>query len=73
MGAFSRAEKIASMFDASPAPVRVSSNRGFLTITGYYQGTHVSVVGIGMVTLFLDIVSLNKQTIGGRYDGLFCS
>lgn len=52
VGTTSRAEIIASFFDETPAPIRVSSSRGFLTITGYYQGTRISVVAIGMVDFF---------------------
>jgi uridine phosphorylase len=51
VGTASRAEIIASFFDESPTPIRINSSRGFLTITGYYQGTRVSVVAIGMVCL----------------------
>ncbi|KAL0959207.1 hypothetical protein HGRIS_014487 [Hohenbuehelia grisea] len=48
VGSPSRAETIALLFDAQPKPFRLSSERGFLTITGRYQGVPVSVVSIGM-------------------------
>lgn len=44
----SRAEHIATYMDASPKPFSLYSERGFLTITGRYRGTPVSVVCIGM-------------------------
>jgi uridine phosphorylase len=56
VGTASRAEIIASFFDESPAPIRINSSRGFLTITGYYQGTRVSVVAIGMVNCCLTLL-----------------
>ncbi|KAH7330564.1 purine and uridine phosphorylase [Rhizoctonia solani] len=43
-----RARTIASAFDVSPKPFEVLSERGFLTITGRYQGVPVSVIAIGM-------------------------
>lgn len=49
VGAFARAEIIADMFDKDQPQTRVSSSRGFLTITGHYKGVRVTVVGIGMV------------------------
>lgn len=48
VGTFSRAERIAIYLDASPKPFSLYSERGFLTITGRYRGTPVSVVSIGM-------------------------
>lgn len=49
VGTTSRAEIIASFFDTNPEPIKIQSSRGFLTITGYYQGVRISVVAIGMV------------------------
>ncbi|KAF8603207.1 purine and uridine phosphorylase [Ceratobasidium sp. AG-I] len=43
-----RARTIASHFDRSPAPFELLSERGFLTITGRYNGVPVSAVAIGM-------------------------
>ncbi|KAJ3204237.1 hypothetical protein HDU67_009695, partial [Dinochytrium kinnereticum] len=50
----SRANLIAELLDASPAPTRVHSKRGFLTITGAFQGTPVSIVAIGMGVSMMD-------------------
>ncbi len=58
VGTTSRAEIIASFFDESPPPLRVNSSRGFLTITGYYQGERISVVAIGMVYYSHDLHNL---------------
>ena len=44
----SRAEHIARYFDASPKPFSLYSERGFVTITGRYRGTPMSIVTIGM-------------------------
>jgi len=43
-----RARTIASHFDKSPAPYELLSGRGFLTITGRYNGVPVSATAIGM-------------------------
>lgn len=48
VGSPSRAERIASFLDASPPPARLATERGFLTITGRYQGVPLSIVSIGM-------------------------
>ncbi|CAK5276624.1 unnamed protein product [Mycena citricolor] len=48
VGSPSRARSIAVHFDAKPEPFELSSERGFLTITGRYKGAPVSVVSIGM-------------------------
>ncbi|KAG6369257.1 purine and uridine phosphorylase, partial [Boletus reticuloceps] len=48
VGSISRAKLIATYLDASPKPFSLYSERGFLTITGRYRGTPVSVVCIGM-------------------------
>jgi uridine phosphorylase len=48
VGSISRANGIAELFDAYPKPFSLSSERGFLTITGRYRGVPVSVVCIGM-------------------------
>lgn len=52
VGTTTRADIIASMFDSSPEPIRINSSRGFLTITGYFKGSLVSVVAIGMVCVY---------------------
>ncbi|KAF4566165.1 hypothetical protein EYR40_002021 [Pleurotus pulmonarius] len=48
VGSPSRAETIAKLLDESPQPFRLSSERGFLTITGRYKGVPMSIVSIGM-------------------------
>ncbi|KAG8221685.1 purine and uridine phosphorylase, partial [Butyriboletus roseoflavus] len=48
VGSLSRAGQIASYFDPFPGPFSLHSERGFLTVTGRYRGTPVSVVSIGM-------------------------
>lgn len=49
VGAAARARLISQFLDMEPAPVTISSSRGFETITGYFKGVHVSIVSIGMV------------------------
>ena len=49
-----RADILASYLDKEPVPIRISSKRGFLTITGSFQGTRVSIVAIGMGTAMMD-------------------
>ncbi|KAF9563511.1 uridine phosphorylase [Agrocybe pediades] len=48
VGSPSRAKTISSYLDAQPEPFVLSSERGFLTITGRYKGVPVSIVSIGM-------------------------
>jgi len=48
IGSTSRAHRIAAMLDAQPKRFELSSERGFLTITGRYKGVPVSIVCIGM-------------------------
>ncbi|KAN0082821.1 Nucleoside phosphorylase domain containing protein [Tylopilus felleus] len=48
VGSISRAKHIETYLDPSPKPFSLYSERGFLTITGRYRGTPVSVVCIGM-------------------------
>ncbi|KAG9095989.1 hypothetical protein FS749_009318 [Ceratobasidium sp. UAMH 11750] len=43
-----RARTVASHLDKSPRPFELSSERGFLTITGRYHGVPVSIIAIGM-------------------------
>ncbi|KIO16453.1 hypothetical protein M407DRAFT_246975 [Tulasnella calospora MUT 4182] len=44
----SRARRISKFLDASPEPFVLQSERGFLTITGKYSGTPISIIAIGM-------------------------
>lgn len=48
VGAPSRAHKIATFLDEKPKPFILNTERGFLTITGRYNGTPISIVSIGM-------------------------
>ncbi|KAJ3246409.1 hypothetical protein HDU78_007126 [Chytriomyces hyalinus] len=49
-----RAELIAKHLDADVVPIKVQSKRGYLTITGAYKGTRVSIVAIGMGMSMMD-------------------
>jgi uridine phosphorylase len=51
VGSENRAEKIAEFLDATPPYKKITSGRGFTTITGFYQGVNVSIVAIGMVKI----------------------
>jgi len=48
VGAPSRALIIAKHLDKTPVPFRLTSERGFMTITGRYKGVPVSIVSTGM-------------------------
>ncbi|KAH8827676.1 purine and uridine phosphorylase [Flagelloscypha sp. PMI_526] len=48
VGSPSRAHRIASILDVKPKPFELSSERGFLTITGRYKGVPISILSIGM-------------------------
>jgi len=48
VGTPSRAECVFKFLDLQPKPFVLSSERGFLTITGRYKGVPVSIVSIGM-------------------------
>ncbi|KAF9020895.1 purine and uridine phosphorylase [Hymenopellis radicata] len=54
VGSPSRAVTIASHLDVTPKPFQLSSERGFLTITGRYKGVPVSICSIGMGTPNMD-------------------
>jgi uridine phosphorylase len=56
VGAQKRAEKIATLLDEGSETVRITSNRGFTTITGRYNGVQVSIVSIGMVGAIVTVV-----------------
>ncbi|KAF9526790.1 nucleoside phosphorylase domain-containing protein [Crepidotus variabilis] len=47
-GTPSRARTIATFLDETPKPFELFSERGFLTITGRYKRTPISIVSIGM-------------------------
>ncbi|KAG8851867.1 hypothetical protein FRB96_009052 [Tulasnella sp. 330] len=49
-----RAKRVAKFLDAKPEPFTLLSDRGFLTITGTYQGTPVSIIAIGMGAANMD-------------------
>ena len=48
MGSPSRALIIEEHLDKTPIPFKLSSERGFMTITGRYRGVPVSIVSTGM-------------------------
>jgi uridine phosphorylase len=48
VGSPSRADTIASLLDEVPSLFRLSSERGFITVTGRYKGIPISIVSIGM-------------------------
>lgn len=78
VGSEHRAEKIASFLDATPAPTTITSNRGFSTTTGFFNGVNVSIVSIGMVCIpfFLQfILYMLTEAIfspGSCNDGFLC-
>ena len=66
VGAPSRAQTIGSLFDANPKPYVLSSERGFLTITGRYKGVPVSVISIGMGSPNMDFfVRETRESVTG--------
>lgn len=77
VGSPSRAETIASHLDATPKPFRLSSERGFITITGRYRGVPVSIVSIGMGSPNMDFfVREVRESLAGdmaviRYGSFF--
>ncbi|KAF5371399.1 hypothetical protein D9615_009678 [Tricholomella constricta] len=48
VGSPSRARAIAAFLDKDPEPFVLSSERGFLTITGRYKNVPISIISIGM-------------------------
>ncbi|TRM58490.1 nucleoside phosphorylase domain-containing protein [Schizophyllum amplum] len=54
VGSAPRAHTLASLLDEKPAPFKLASERGFLTITGRYKGVPMSIVCIGMGAPNLD-------------------
>ena len=54
VGSPTRANRIASYLDATPRPFRLSTERGFTTITGRYKGVPVSIVSVGMGNPMVD-------------------
>jgi len=48
VGSPSRARAIAAFLDKTPEPFVLSSERGFLTITGRYKSVPISIISIGM-------------------------
>ena len=48
VGSPSRARSLAEFLDDKPRPFELFSERGFLTITGRYLGTPISIISIGM-------------------------
>ena len=55
-----------TLLDASPKPFRLSTERGFLTITGRYKGVPLSIVSIGMGNANMDFfVREVRESVGG--------
>ncbi|KAK2462652.1 hypothetical protein APHAL10511_005385 [Amanita phalloides] len=48
VGSHSRARALQTLLDTKPTPFVLSSERGFVTVTGRYRGIPVSIVSIGM-------------------------
>ncbi|PPQ71215.1 hypothetical protein CVT24_009996 [Panaeolus cyanescens] len=66
VGSPSRANTIAALLDERPKPFVLSSERGFLTITGRYKGIPVSIVSIGMGTPNMDFfVREIRESVSG--------
>ncbi|KAF9043214.1 nucleoside phosphorylase domain-containing protein [Panaeolus papilionaceus] len=66
VGSPSRANRIAALLDERPKPFVLSSERGFLTITGCYRGIPVSIVSIGMGTPNMDFfVREIRESVSG--------
>jgi len=66
VGSPSRANTIASFLDAQPTPFVLNSERGFLTITGRYKDTPMSIVSIGMGSPNMDffVREIRESVIG---------
>ena len=54
VGSTTRAERIASYLDESQNLFRLTTERGFTTITGRYKGVPISVISIGMGNSMVD-------------------
>lgn len=54
VGPSSRANTIAEHLDPEPTPFRLTSERGFSTITGRYKGVPISIISIGMGSANMD-------------------
>lgn len=54
VGSPTRADRIAAYLDASPQPFRLTTERGFTTITGRYKGVPISIISIGMGNSMVD-------------------
>lgn len=66
VGSSSRAEKLAAFLDDKPKPFILSSERGFVTITGRCRGVPISIVSIGMGFPNMDFfVREMRETISG--------
>ncbi|CAA7262381.1 unnamed protein product [Cyclocybe aegerita] len=66
VGTPSRANTIASHLDEKPKPFVLTSERGFMTITGLFKGTPVSIVSIGMGSPNMDFfVREIRESVAG--------
>ncbi|KAG7095308.1 hypothetical protein E1B28_006074 [Marasmius oreades] len=66
VGSPSRARTVAQLLDNVPKPFKLESERGFLTITGRYKGTPVSIMSIGMGSPNMDFfVRETRECLSG--------
>ena len=63
VGAESRAEKIATFLDKDVPIKKITSHRGFTTITGAYHGVPVSIVSIGMGPSMMDFFVRESRAV----------
>lgn len=61
VGHAQRAEKISHFLDRKTHSI--TSSRGFTTITGYYNGVHVSIVSIGMGPSMMDFFVRESRAV----------
>lgn len=63
VGDAGRAERIAALFDPGTERITVTSSRGFITHTGYFNGVRVSVIATGMGVAMMDFVVRETRAI----------
>ena len=63
VGDAGRAERIAALLDGGCATTRVVSTRGFVTHTGTYRGTPISVIATGMGIAMIDFVVRETRSL----------
>lgn len=66
VGTPSRARTVAGFLDKAPKPFELSSERGFLTITGRFKNVPISIVSIGMGSPNMDFfVREMRESVNG--------